>query len=83
MSMKLNDISDKSEYSIDDRKFYSQSYSILVRAYIITEKDFRVRHVCSDLDRLLEYGAIRITKKENSVIAEYDDRCPEQKMILT
>lgn len=35
--MKLNDISDKSEYSIDNRQFYSQSYNITVMAYIITE----------------------------------------------
>ena len=35
--MKLNDISDKSEYSIDNRQYYSQSYNILVMAYIITE----------------------------------------------
>lgn len=35
--MKLNDISDESEYSIDDRQYYSQSYNILVMAYIIPE----------------------------------------------
>ena len=37
MPMKLNDISDKSEYSIDNRQFYSQSYNITVKAYIITQ----------------------------------------------
>lgn len=37
LPMKLNDISDKSEYSIDNRQFYSQSYNITVMAYIITE----------------------------------------------
>ena len=37
MPMKLNDISDKSEYSIDNRQFYSQSYNITVMAYIITK----------------------------------------------
>ena len=37
LPMKLNDISDKSEYSIDNRQFYSQSYNITVKAYIITE----------------------------------------------
>lgn len=38
--MKLNDISDESEYSIDNRQFYSQSYNITVMAYIITEDDY-------------------------------------------
>ena len=40
MSMILNDISDESEYNIDDRQFYSQLYNITVRAYIITEESF-------------------------------------------
>lgn len=40
--MKLNDISDESEYSIDNRQFYSQSYNITVMAYIITENDYIV-----------------------------------------
>ena len=42
MPMNLDSISDESEYKIDDRQFYSQSYSIKVFAYIITENDYRV-----------------------------------------
>lgn len=42
MAMRLNDIVDDSEYSIDDREFYSQSYSITVMGYIITEDSFTV-----------------------------------------
>lgn len=45
ISMKLNDISDDSEYSLDDRQYYSQSYSITVRAYIIPEDSFIVHEV--------------------------------------
>lgn len=40
--MKLNDISDESEYSLDNRRFYSQSYNILVMAYIMPEDSFIV-----------------------------------------
>ena len=47
MSMTLVDISDESDYSIDDRKYYSQSYKIILRAYIIREEDFRVISVPS------------------------------------
>ena len=40
--MKINDISDESEYSIDNRQFYSQSYSITVMGYIMPEDSFIV-----------------------------------------
>lgn len=42
IGMKLTDISDESDYSIDDRRFYSQSYRITVMAYIITPDSFVV-----------------------------------------
>lgn len=42
MPMELSEISDESEYSIDNRRFYSQSYNIKVMAYIIKEDDFVV-----------------------------------------
>lgn len=40
--MILDEISDESEYSIEDRKFFSQTFTIKVMAYIIHEKDFQV-----------------------------------------
>lgn len=49
MPMELEDISDESEYSIDDRKYYSQNYKIKVMAYIIHEEDFKVTHMPSRL----------------------------------
>ena len=45
VSMKLDDISDDSEYSLDNRQYYSQSYTITVRAYIIPEDSFIVHEV--------------------------------------
>ena len=42
MPMTLEDISDESEYNIDDRKYYSQTYTIKVKAYIIRKEDFKV-----------------------------------------
>lgn len=47
MPMILNDISDESEYSLDDRKYYSQTYNITVKAYIILEEDFKVTRLPS------------------------------------
>lgn len=43
--MRLEDISDESDYSINDRRFYSQSYRILVMAYIISEDSMEVEEV--------------------------------------
>ena len=45
MSMTLDSISDESEYSVDDRQFYSQSCTVIVRAYIIAEKDLTVEEI--------------------------------------
>ena len=42
MPMKLTSIGDESEYSIDDRQFYSQTYSITVMGFVLTDEDFRV-----------------------------------------
>lgn len=47
MPMSLEDISDESEYSIDDRKFYSQTYRIKVKGYIIRKEDFKVERIPS------------------------------------
>lgn len=64
MSMKLTDISDESEYSIDNRQFYSQSYNITVRAYIITEDSFTVEER-PEL-KLLAMDTILRERKKNS-----------------
>ena len=49
MSMTLEDISDESEYTIDDRKYYSQTYKVKVRGYIIRREDYTVERVPSRL----------------------------------
>lgn len=43
--MKLNDITDESEYSIDNRRFYSQSYVITVMGYVMPKENFSVVEV--------------------------------------
>lgn len=42
MPLTLDDVSDGSEYTINDRKFYSQTYSITLKGYIIREEDYIV-----------------------------------------
>lgn len=42
MSMILENISDESEYNIDDRQFFSQHFTVKLRGYILNEDDFKV-----------------------------------------
>ena len=42
LSMVLENISDESEYDIEDRQFFSQNFNVKIRAYLITEEDFRI-----------------------------------------
>lgn len=42
MSITLDNFSDESEYNISDRQFFSQSFSVTVKGYIIREEDLRV-----------------------------------------
>lgn len=39
MSVRLDDISDESDYSIDERKIFVQNFRLIVAAYIINEDD--------------------------------------------
>lgn len=47
MPMLLDSINDESEYTIDDRKFYAQSFQIRILAYIIQSKDYTVTRLPS------------------------------------
>lgn len=71
MPMKLNDISDESEYNIDDRQFYSQSYNITIMAYIITEDDF----VVEERPRLKVYMSDSVAKRASYAEIEDDNEC--------
>ena len=47
MSMSLEEISDNSEYTIDDRKYYSQTYKVKVKGYIIRKEDYTIERIPS------------------------------------
>jgi hypothetical protein len=49
MPLSLEDISDQSEYTIDDRKYYSQTFKIKLRGYIIRREDYKVERIPSRL----------------------------------
>lgn len=70
MPMVLDDVSDESEYGIDDRKYYSQTYKITVRGYIIKQDDFEVVHAPS---RLVVNVLPKESKKARSYVEEYSE----------
>jgi len=47
MPMIIESINDESEYSIDDRKYYAQTYQIKLMAYVIRKEDFNVTKIPS------------------------------------
>lgn len=78
IAMKLNDISDDSEYSLNDRQYYSQTYNITVMAYIIPEDSFSVHEVPKlsligfDIEGERSYADIEIADT-HSIMTETDD----------
>ena len=73
MPMTLEGISDESEYSIDDRQFYSQSYDIKVMGYVIGDDDYVVE------EHPLKFG-VKIgvdTDVVNASSVEIDDTNPD------
>lgn len=73
MPMKLEGISDESEYSIDDRQFFSQSFKIRVMAYIIQEDD-----IVTEEKPVLRFMCDEPMDKKNGAlveIEEIDDPC--------
>lgn len=88
MAMTLENIGDESEYSINDRQFYSQSYQIKVLAYIITKEDYRVEEV--PLKVGVNFGTGRTLRKKATVDMEemeyvplyIEDACGVKKIYL-
>lgn len=87
MPMTLENISDESEYSIDDIKYYSQTYEIKIKAYIIKEEDFKVTHIPSRLStRLLgleEKISPKIQIEEQECVCETNNPYYYKNMALT
>lgn len=72
MPMKLTDISDESEYNIDDRRYYSQSYEITVMAYIMPKDSFRVVELPSLV--LESFEGDKIKRSKTTVFEGCDDK---------
>lgn len=72
MPMKLENITDESEYNLNDRQFFSQSFEITVQAYIISEDDFRVEE-----KPIIRFSCFDVgTKSSVDMIEEEEPVCP-------
>jgi hypothetical protein len=60
MPMFLEEILDESEYNLENRKFFSQTFVIKCAAYIIDEKSFEVDRVPANFDVLIKINDGRI-----------------------
>lgn len=80
--MVIEDISDDTEYNVDNRKFYTQSCDIKVMAYIIHEEDFTIEKkpkrigIFTDGDVYKKNPSVEIEEfdMENNVGNEYSYR---------
>lgn len=91
MPMKLKNISDESEYTVDDRQYFAQTYTITLMAYIITEKDFEIEvkpivslHcIGGDVQRRKPQVEIEEFEVINSCSKETENRYYNQPMKIT
>lgn len=71
LPMKLENISDESEYSMDDRQFFSQSFEIRVMAYVIEAEDL-VAEECP----IVRFTCSEPTDRSNSAYVELEELDP-------
>ena len=65
MPMVLEEISDETSYSVSDRKFFVQSATIKLMAYIIEPEDFEVKKYPKRINQMLEGDKF---KKNNACV---------------
>lgn len=72
MPITLEDISDESEYTIDDRKYYSQIFKIKLKAYIIRSEDFSVTHLPSRMI-IRSFDDTAVSNSGSGLVDTFDD----------
>lgn len=83
MPMILDGINDESQYNIDDRQFYSQTYDIKVKAYVITEDDYKVEEVPLKIGVSINDANSTNRRSSDVEIEEYVDANGVEKSLIT
>lgn len=75
MSMALTDVSDSSENGLEDRRYFSQTYKINVKGYIIRPEDFRVTDIASRVKIGLLVDDKPDRRKSKVSVEEWENEC--------
>lgn len=78
MPMKLNGVSDESDYTVDDRQYFAQTYDILLRGYIISKDSFDIE--IKPIVALRGIGGDTVKRKPQVEIEEFEliNTCPKE-----
>ena len=71
MPMTLEDVSDESDYQIDDRKYYAQTYKLKLLAFVINESDYKVQKIPSRVKMRFTSG-INSSNKQTEKLFKLD-----------
>ena len=71
MPMTLEDVSDESDYQIDDRKYYAQTYKLKLLAFVINESDYKVQKIPSRVKMRFASG-INSSNKQTEKLFKLD-----------
>ena len=82
LPVTLEDINDNTEYTISERKFYNQTVTVKVMAYIISEDDFKIEKKPNRI-KLFMQGDVRRPKPEINIDEFFNDKIGHTEIELT
>ena len=82
LPVTLEDINDNTEYTISERKFYNQTVTVKVMAYIISADDFKIEKKPKRI-KLFMQGDVRRPKPEINIDEFFNDKIGHTEIELT
>ncbi len=82
LPVTLEEINDNTEYTISERKFYNQTVTVKVMAYIISEDDFKIEKKPKRI-KLFMQGDVRRPKPEININEFFNDKIGHTEIELT
>ena len=82
LPVTLEDINDNTEYTISERKFYNQTVTVKVMAYIISEDDFKIEKKPKRI-KLFMQGDVRRPKPEINIDEFFNAKIGHTEIELT
>ena len=82
LPVTLEEINDNTEYTISERKFYNQTVTVKVMAYIISEDDFKIEKKPKRI-KLFMQGDVRRPKPEINIDEFFNDKIDHTEIELT